>query len=648
MGSLKMTLFKLARAALLGSLLLASAAGVFAQSVMSTGNVASLNNLKNAAYCADTSVAANTITCSTAVGFTGYAAGQAVDVLLANTATGATVININTLGNKAVTYNGTNALTSALGLVAGSTMRLQYDGTRFVLQGLVAAGPCPAGSNTQVQYNNSGVCGGNSGFTFDPATGAVAIGAISAAQARVHIDASSLAGPALWTRGSALIVQSSLNTDVNTMIDQLGSYYSRVQLGVCGQFRATIASDGTISITNYGCLGTLDEEWPNAIESRSDVFNSILSSSDGQVGSSVFTGLDSTQHMIARIEATESVLASESLTNPNLTGGTDWTRTGDFALTGNAATYTHSAGSGTFQQASGTLAIASIPNRWYTFGYTVSGRTGGTPACVITTAFAKTFDVTFTLKVAAGTYTRQVQANSAPGNFVISCTSSVATTITYDTLSLKENLGGEMSLGGSLASYNLIAANKGGVNAPSHTFSKYPGSGMFVEETFTNGGVFVAANGGNTVFGASYDSFRVASDVPLGWSSINTAIASLDTALYRNAAGVVEINNGTPGTFRDLKLRSLIGVGTAPSVGTCGTIGTGSTNIAGFITSATGACVPVLTFVGTTAPTGWSCSIQNSTTPANIFQQTGSSTTTATFTGVSAANDILRYACLAY
>lgn len=34
--------------------------------------------------------------------------------------------------------------------------------------------------------------------------------------------------------------------------------------------------------------------------------------------------------------------------------------------------------------------------------------------------------------------------------------------------------------------------------------------------------------------------------------------ASVDTALSRNAAGVVEVNNGTPGTFRDLRARNVI------------------------------------------------------------------------------------------
>lgn len=88
--------------------------------------------------------------------------------------------------------------------------------------------------------------------------------------------------------------------------------------------------------------------------------------------------------------------------------------------------------------------------------------------------------------------------------------------------------------------------------------------------------------------------------------------------------------------------------GNIPSVATCGTIGTGSKNNAGSITTATGACTPVVTFANWTAVTGWACTISNSTTPANSFQQTASTTTTATFTGVSASNDVIRYVCVPY
>ena len=47
-------------------------------------------------------------------------------------------------------------------------------------------------------------------------------------------------------------------------------------------------------------------------------------------------------------------------------------------------------------------------------------------------------------------------------------------------------------------------------------------------------------------------------NMTFGWSAGSPSIGgSLDTAISRNAAGVLEINNGTTGVFRDLKLRDI-------------------------------------------------------------------------------------------
>lgn len=54
-----------------------------------------------------------------------------------------------------------------------------------------------------------------------------------------------------------------------------------------------------------------------------------------------------------------------------------------------------------------------------------------------------------------------------------------------------------------------------------------------------------------------YRNITVADAQSIGWSSNSTPTSAQDTALSRNSAGVVEINNGTVGTYRDLKLRNL-------------------------------------------------------------------------------------------
>jgi hypothetical protein len=76
------------------------------------------------------------------------------------------------------------------------------------------------------------------------------------------------------------------------------------------------------------------------------------------------------------------------------------------------------------------------------------------------------------------------------------------------------------------------------------------------------------------------------------------------------------------------------------------TIGSGSTNGAGTITGLpTGTCTVILTFdttLNTYSTTGWRCAVSDQTT-GNLFRQTASSATTATFSGVSVSGDVLSY-----
>ncbi len=165
-------------------------------------------------------------------------------------------------------------------------------------------------------------------------------------------------------------------------------------------------------------------------------------------------------------------LSGQVLTNPDLTGGTTWVRTNDFALAADAATYTHSAGNGTFYQVSATAALPwdnTGHNAWYTFTYTVSAITG-TPVCTIPATWAATAQTLVTS--AAGTYsTGPFQATSPVGvNFTISCTSGAAATITFDSLSLLRIIGGDLTVQGKLFA--------SGAFAPAYAFINNPGAGL--------------------------------------------------------------------------------------------------------------------------------------------------------------------------
>jgi hypothetical protein len=90
------------------------------------------NAIKNAIYCADTSGTANTVTCTTTASFpSAYGVGQTIIIKLANSVTGASTINVNSLGAKNWDKNGTTSLSSG-DASAGGMYLATYDGTEFV------------------------------------------------------------------------------------------------------------------------------------------------------------------------------------------------------------------------------------------------------------------------------------------------------------------------------------------------------------------------------------------------------------------------------------------------------------------------------------------------------------------------------------
>ena len=75
--------------------------------------------------------------------------------------------------------------------------------------------------------------------------------------------------------------------------------------------------------------------------------------------------------------------------------------------------------------------------------------------------------------------------------------------------------------------------------------------------SLVTGGGAANANG----FTVSYyaPGIRMSSTCNLNWATTSPS-SGADAGLCRNAAGVVEVNNGTAGTWRDLKLRNLLNV----------------------------------------------------------------------------------------
>ena len=122
------------------------------------GNATVRNNYASAGQVQDgvltylTSVSGtNTITAVGAVGMTAYATGQQFTFVAAGANTGATTLNINSIGAKAITKNGTTALSSG-DIVSGSVAEVVYDGTQFQL---ISAIPI-SGLATPISVANGG------------------------------------------------------------------------------------------------------------------------------------------------------------------------------------------------------------------------------------------------------------------------------------------------------------------------------------------------------------------------------------------------------------------------------------------------------------------------------------------------------------
>jgi hypothetical protein len=84
----------------------------------------------------------------------------------------------------------------------------------------------------------------------------------------------------------------------------------------------------------------------------------------------------------------------------------------------------------------------------------------------------------------------------------------------------------------------------------------------------------------------SYTTFTLCSGTSLTWSSgINASGGSLDLGIFRNAAGVLEVNSGTNGTYRDLLARNVrTNPSTVAGLVAAATVGAGTR---AFVTDAT-------------------------------------------------------------
>ena len=151
------------------------------------------------------------------------------------------------------------------------------------------------------------------------------------------------------------------------------------------------------------------------------------------------------------IVADESTLAAETLDEVDFATHAEWDVTNDFDDSGGNAAFVWSANqTSTLTQVQGDMVIAGVSDRWYIFTYTLAITTAfdGDAAATITTSFALS---AVSLEIAtAGTYTIYFKSATTPTDFVISLVSGSDTegTISYDDVTLKEIIGGNINVHG--------------------------------------------------------------------------------------------------------------------------------------------------------------------------------------------------------
>jgi hypothetical protein len=177
--------------------------------------------------------------------------------------------------------------------------------------------------------------------------------------------------------------------------------------------------------------------------------------------------------------------------------------------------------------------------------------------------------------------------------------------------------------------------------------------------TASNGLQFLDGNG-NDALTYNTTSVAIRNDHVVGFCSSSGcgASATLDTAIGRDAAGIIGVTQGTQGTtaanYRALKASAYYSAGTTFTTNTgCGTNTslTGGATAGTFALGSDGPCTVVITMGNSaTAPNGWACLASDRTTLSALVDQSASSTTTASLNVpvASLSGDVISFACIGY
>jgi hypothetical protein len=183
----------------------------------------------------------NTITATAPFGMTAYATGQRFTFIAAGANTGATTLNLNSIGAKAITKNGTTPLVAS-DIASGQAIEVVYDGTQFQLLNPAAAA------------NVSSFSAGSTGLTPSTATtGAVTLaGTLAVANGGTGVTTSTGSGNNVLSTSPTLVTpalgtpSALVGTNITGTANSLNA-----GIGVNQTWTDVKTSPGRVSGTTY-------------------------------------------------------------------------------------------------------------------------------------------------------------------------------------------------------------------------------------------------------------------------------------------------------------------------------------------------------------------------------------------------------------
>jgi hypothetical protein len=224
------------------------------------------------------------MTATAALGMSAYVTGQRFFFLAPSTNTGACTININAIGAKAITKNGTTALTAG-DIVNGAVIQIVYDGTEFQLVSPSAAStvssfnagttgltPSTATTGAVTLAGTLAVSNGGTGLTTLTANNVILGNGTSAVQS----VAPGTSGNSLVSNGTTWI--SSPISQLSTATGLAPSYSARAWVNFSGVSTVTINGSGNIASVVRNSTGDYTVTFTTAMPDAN--FAAVVSGSD--------------------------------------------------------------------------------------------------------------------------------------------------------------------------------------------------------------------------------------------------------------------------------------------------------------------------------------------------------------------------------